>query len=189
MDETELGDGIVLRPVETADADGLARAYVRNREHLRPWEPWRPEHFFTTAGQEARLRDLAEQREAGRVMPWVLADGERLVGAVNLNDMVHGPFRNAHQGYWIDAGYAGRGLTTRAVEVVCRVADERLGLHRVQAGTLLDNVASQRVLRKCGFEPFGTAPNYLHINGEWRDHLLFQRILNDRPPPTVVAGR
>ena len=55
----------------------------------------------------------------------------------------------------------------------------RLGLHRLEAGTLVDNVASQRVLEKNGFELIGLARNYLHIAGAWRDHLLFQRTAED----------
>jgi [ribosomal protein S5]-alanine N-acetyltransferase len=49
-----------------------------------------------------------------------------------------------------------------------------LGLHRLQAGTLLHNVPSQRVLIKNGFRPFAVAPSYLKIAGEWQDHILFQ---------------
>lgn len=79
--------------------------------------------------------------------------------------------------------HIGRGLATAAVTQACAAADTELGLHRVEAGTLLDNVPSQRVLAKCGFEEFGVAPSYLYINGAWRDHRLFQRILNDRFPP------
>ncbi|MEV6654103.1 GNAT family protein [Streptomyces sp. NPDC051219] len=93
-----------------------------------------------------------------------------------------GPFRSAGLGSWIDADCTGRGLATAAVEYVCRATREELGLHRVGAGTLLENAASQRVLVKAGFEPFGTARDYLHINGAWRDHRLFQRILHDGPP-------
>jgi [ribosomal protein S5]-alanine N-acetyltransferase len=32
------------------------------------------------------------------------------------------------------------------------------------------------VLEKNGFEQIGLARKYLHINGAWRDHLLFQRV-------------
>jgi ribosomal-protein-alanine N-acetyltransferase len=51
-----------------------------------------------------------------------------------------------------------------------------LGLHRLEAGTLVDNAASRRVLEKNGFEHIGLARRYLHIGGDWRDHLLFQRV-------------
>ncbi|MFI1970787.1 alanine acetyltransferase [Streptomyces cinnamoneus] len=181
-DYCALTPDVLLRPAATDDAAALARAYRRNRDHLRPWEPNRNETFFTTEGQADRLRDMAALRRAGRMMPWVLADGRgEIVGLVNLANIVHNAFRSTNLGYWVDAGHAGKGLATAAVLAVCRDADERLGLHRIEAGTVLTNTASQRVLEKCGFELIGTARNYLHIDGAWRDHLLFQKILNDRP--------
>ncbi|MEV8566596.1 GNAT family protein [Streptomyces sp. NPDC051322] len=181
-----IADGIRFRPADLSDAEPLAAAYRRNRAHLRPWDPVRPESFFTAEGQLARLRGMLAERDAGRSAHWVLDEpgggGGRVLGSVNLNNVALGPFCSADLGYWIDAGYTGRGLASGAVDEVCRIARDELGLHRVAAGTLLDNAASQRVLAKCGFEPFGTAPRYLHINGEWRDHRLFQRILHERSP-------
>ena len=52
----------------------------------------------------------------------------------------------------------------------------QLDLHRLEAGTLVDNLGSQRVLEKNDFERIGLAPGYLKIAGAWRDHILFQRI-------------
>ncbi|MGI5267557.1 GNAT family N-acetyltransferase [Nonomuraea sp. CA-218870] len=179
--EVALGGGVVLRPLAPDDAEALAAAYVRNRDHLRRWEPRRAEEFFTATGQVARVEDMLKSRDEGRMFPWVLADGPLIAGVVNLNDIVLGAFRNGHLGYWVDAGHAGRGLATAAVREVCREAAATLGLHRVQAGTLLDNDRSQRVLRRCGFEEIGVARKYLRIDGEWRDHLLFEKILDDGP--------
>jgi [ribosomal protein S5]-alanine N-acetyltransferase len=65
------------------------------------------------------------------------------------------------------------------VEDIVRVAFEELELHRVEAGTLVDNVASQRVLEKNGFTRIGLARRYLRIAGAWRDHILFQRTIED----------
>jgi ribosomal-protein-alanine N-acetyltransferase len=59
---------------------------------------------------------------------------------------------------------------------VVRQGFEGLGLHRVEAGTLLSNTRSQAVLERNGFVRFGLAPRYLPIAGEWQDHLLFQRL-------------
>ncbi|MFD4946958.1 GNAT family N-acetyltransferase [Streptomyces sp. NPDC058239] len=171
-----------LRPVTPADAASLAVALTRSRAYMQPWEPVRPDTFYTEQGQRERLAGILADRDAGRVMPWVLADEQdRVVGAFNLNGIVLGPFRSGVLGYWVDVEYAGRGLATAAVERICESARDELSLHRVEAGTVLDNMASQRVLAKCGFEQYGMAPRYLHINGEWRDHRLFQRILHDGP--------
>ncbi len=104
----------------------------------------------------------------------------QVVGRVSLNNIVMGVFRNTAVGYWLDGDHQGRGLATEAVNFSCLEA-ARLGLHRVEACTLVHNTASQKVLLRCGFEPFGLAPRYLHIVGQWQDHQLFQRILHDDP--------
>ena len=96
--------------------------------------------------------------------------------AVSVTNIVRGPFRSANLGYAVAREVNGRGITTHAVGEVCRWAFTEAGLHRLEAGTLLDNHASQRVLAKNGFEQIGIARNYLFIDGEWRDHILFQRV-------------
>ena len=120
------------------------------------------------------------------MLPFLFVDGAAVVGSMNVMGIVLGPFRSATLGYWIDAEYQGRGLATAAVRGLCEVTARELGLHRIEAGTLLDNTASQRVLAKSGFAPIGVAPRYLEIDGAWRDHRIFQRILHDDPP--VVPG-
>jgi ribosomal-protein-alanine N-acetyltransferase len=68
----------------------------------------------------------------------------------------------------------GLGRATAAVHEIVRVAFEDLGLHRVQAETLLHNVRSQRLLERNGFIRFGLAPAYLNIAGKWQDHVMYQ---------------
>ena len=173
---------VVMRPTALGDASALCQAYVRNRDHLRTWEPRRNAAFFTEAGQEAHLRDRLEQQRALRLVSWVLAQGTRIVGSVTLSNISMGSFRSAHLGYWVDAEFVGHGLATAAVVRACQAADGEVGLHRLEAGTLIHNARSQRVLVKCGFERIGVARSYLHIDGSWQDHLLFQRLLNARHP-------
>jgi ribosomal-protein-alanine N-acetyltransferase len=181
-ESARIAPDVVMRPATLEDTDSLARARLRNRAHLDRWEPVRPEDYFTSRAQAARLRIQLEESRAGRMAPWVLDREGEIVGALTLSNISLGPFRSGILGYWIDMDHIGRGLATAAVTRACESADTELGLHRVEANTLLDNVPSQRVLTKCGFEEFGVAPEYLHINGAWRDHRLFQRILNDRRP-------
>ena len=77
---------------------------------------------------------------------------------------------------FVDQRRNGRGLATTAVADVIEFAFGEAGLHRVEAGTLPDNLASQRVLEKNGFERFGLARKLLLLGDEWRDHVLFERI-------------
>jgi ribosomal-protein-alanine N-acetyltransferase len=181
-EEGVLPGGAVLRRARIDDAEALSRAYQDNREHLAPWEPRRVERFYTVEGQRERLRDQLKEYEGGRLVPWLFHSDGRVVGAITLSGIVKGSFCSAYLGYWTAGDRQGRGLAGAAVEIVSRVAREELGLHRIEATTLPENAASQRVLKRCGFELIGTAPRYLHINGRWRDHRLYQRVLHDDPP-------
>ncbi|MFF4169978.1 GNAT family N-acetyltransferase [Streptomyces sp. NPDC001744] len=170
-------EGPRIRPATPADAPALARAVTRNRAYMKPWEPYRPERYYTTEGQAERIADGGAR--------WFAVEGDEIVGVATLSGIVLGPLCSASLGYWVDPDHAGRGLATALLEEACRAAREELGLHRVEACTLLGNHASQRVLAKGGFARVGTVPRYLHIDGEWRDHHLFQRLLHDDPPPGV----
>lgn len=180
-----------LRPVAEDDAGLLAAAYRRNRDHLARWDPRREETFYTEAGQLADLALKLEGMRLGLQDPWLLVRdaerGEEVVGRVNLSNIVRGVFQSASVGYWVDADHTGRGLAVAMVEfALARAVD--LGLHRVEAGTLVANLASQAVLRRCGFEQYGVAERYLFIAGEWQDHIVYQRILHDRPPGDPAAA-
>lgn len=175
-----LPDGYAIRALSEADAPSLAAAYRRNRDHLAPWQPIRGEAFYSDDGQAAAVLATLEAAAAGTQDPWLITCGADIVGRVTLSNIARGMFLSANLGYWTDHGHTGRGLATGAVGFAVRRADE-LGLHRVEAGTLADNLASQRVLLKCGFDRIGLARAYLFIAGQWQDHEIFQRILNDRP--------
>ena len=85
----------------------------------------------------------------------ILDDSGRVVGRITLYEIIRGPFQSGSLGYWVSAKDNGRGLATAAVRDILRLAFDELRLHRVQAGTLLHNVRSQRVLERNGFVRFG----------------------------------
>jgi ribosomal-protein-alanine N-acetyltransferase len=81
-------------------------------------------------------------------------------------------------GYWLGEDQTGKELATDAVRATLDIAFSELGLHRVEAGTLQHNTASQNVLARNSFEQYGLAPRYLKIAGVWQDHLMFQCLSN-----------
>ena len=161
-----------IRPLRPDDADELALLYAANREFLAPFEPERPPEFFSGEFQRERL----ERQLADGTHPFAILDGDAIAGTINLFHIVRESLQSGTIGYWIDRARNGRGLATQAVEDVVAYAFGELALHRVEAATLVDNVASQRVLEKAGFERIGLARGFLCINGAWQDFLLFQRI-------------
>lgn len=175
----QLNENVVMRLLRPRDAGALTSAYTRNREYLAPWEPVRPEEYYSKAWQAADIANRLVAVETGAGYPLGLFAGDVLVGRFNVAGIVRGPFQSAGLGYWVDGQYAGRGLASAAVRAIVETARADLGLHRIEASTLLHNVGSQRVLLKAGFQQIGMAPRYLHIAGEWQDHNLYQVVLHD----------
>lgn len=176
-----LPDGYALRALSPDDATALAEAYVRNQDHLKRWEPRRPDEFFTAAGQREAITGRLEQVELGLYDCWVLWHGTEAVGTANLQNIVRGAMQGADVGYWVDSGHVRKGLATAALEHLVQRARD-LGLHRVGASTRVDNRRSQGVLLRCGFEQYGLIPQFLYLDGAWRDSVLFNLVLHDGPP-------
>ena len=174
-----LSHDVSMRLLSLSDATALAAAYVRNRAHLAPWEPARPEEYYTETWQANDIASRLISSEAGDGHPFGLFDNDVLVGRLNLAGIVRGPFQSAGLGYWMDSAYTGRGLASAAVRAVIETGRDKLGLHRIEASTLLNNAGSQRVLLKAGFKQIGMAPQYLQIAGKWQDHNLYQVILHN----------
>jgi [ribosomal protein S5]-alanine N-acetyltransferase len=165
------------RLITLDDAPVLAELVRTNRDFLAPWEPVRGEEYFTEAGQRASIGASLAEHERGRGRPCVIVDrAGAVVGRVNLNNIVRGASQSASLGYWLARAAGGRGVATAAVRDIVRVAFAELGLHRIQADTLVDNQASQRVLERNGFVRIGLAPSYLKIAGQWQDCILHQLV-------------
>ncbi|MCP2343038.1 GNAT family N-acetyltransferase [Actinomadura rupiterrae] len=170
----------VTRPASLGDAAELAELYGQNREFLAPWEPARDEEFFTEAAQRAGLAVMLDEHARGKAVPRMIVDEDgAIAGRINLVDIVRGAFQSGNLGYWVSGKANGRGLATRAVGEIVRIAFEDMDLHRVQAATLVHNARSQKVLERNGFVRYGTAPDYCKIAGRWQDHTLFQLIRPD----------
>jgi [ribosomal protein S5]-alanine N-acetyltransferase len=168
------------RLLAPSDAAALGLLVVANREFLAPWDPIHPDEYYTEEGQAAVIEDLLERFSEGTAVPRAILDEDgEVVGRVTLTRIEYGPYRSARLGYWLAADANGRGLASAAVEELAGYAFGALGLHRVEASTLLHNSRSQAVLERTGFTRFGLAPRYLKIAGEWQDHLLFQRLADD----------
>jgi RimJ/RimL family protein N-acetyltransferase len=80
------------------------------------------------------------------------ADHSALRGAAGLH-AIEWDLRVADVGYWVAAPARGRGVATRAVELLAGWAFGTLGLERLELRAHEDNAASHAVARRAGFAP------------------------------------
>jgi len=149
------------RPTEN-DAPEYVDAVLASREVHEPWVSPPASHAAFTA----YLDRLREPTHTGF---FVRAEG-RLVGVININNIVMGAFRSGHLGYFAFSGGEGRGCMLAGLRLVVDCAFGELGLHRLEANIQPGNVRSIALVRRLGFVKEGLSRRYLFIAGEWRDH-------------------
>ncbi len=162
-----------------AESDAVLRYFERNRAHLEPWEPARPDTFYTQRFWRDRLIANRRELEQGAAMRlFAVSRGlppqhpDRVIASCNFSNVVGGAFQACTLGYGLDHAQVGRGLMEEILRAAIPVAFETFRLHRIQANYQPVNERSGRLLRRLGFTVEGYARDYLQIAGEWRDHVL-----------------
>ena len=175
---------LYLRPPRMGDWRAWAELRAASRDFLTPWEPrWRGD-ALTRAAFRRRLRRQHRDGEDGTGYAFFLLrkSDDALLGGVTLGNVQRGAAQSCSVGYWIGRPYARNGYMSEALTGVRDHCFEGLGLHRLEAACMPGNVASRRLLEKCGFRREGRARDYLRIDGAWRDHLLYAALSpHDRP--------
>ncbi|MGE0714336.1 MAG: GNAT family N-acetyltransferase [Alphaproteobacteria bacterium] len=176
---------VYLRPPRLGDFDGWARVRHGSRAFLAPWEPTWPEDALSRGAYRRRLASYGVdwRKDTGyNFFVFARAD-DALLGGIGLANLRRGVVQSASLGYWMGVVHAGQGYMTEALGAVLAFSFDRLHLHRLEAACLPSNMASRRLLGKCGFREEGYARKYLCINGVWQDHVLFGQLAEEWRPP------
>lgn len=168
---------VLLRAPRAADYTAWRDLRRLSRDFLKPFEPRWGEADLTQRIYLSRLRRMREEAKAGTDHTFFIfrveGEAETLLGGLTLSNIRRRAAQFVNLGYWMGQPFAGKGYMTEAVGAVVPYCFDVLGLHRIHAAFLPDNLASRRVLEKNGFREEGYAEHYLQIDGKWADHVLF----------------
>lgn len=196
---------VLLRPPRLRDARAWSEIRLRNEMWLEQWEPTSsvPWDERNSVGAWPSLHSaLRSSARKGVMLPFMIWYGGRLVGQLNISNVVHGALRSCTVGYWIDGAMAGRNITPTALALAIDHCFGPIGLHRVEVDIRPENTASLRVVQKLGLRREGFYERFLDIDGAWRDHIAFAITVEELnghsmlsrlqvlpPAPTWRAGR
>lgn len=176
---------VTLRPLRLSDASRWREVRRRNVDWLREWEATLPPEAVADGDLAPTfgmmVRRLKREAREGRTLPWAIAYQGRLAGQLTVGGIAWGSLRAGYVGYWIDREVAGRGIVPLAVAMAVDYCFDVLHLHRIEVNIRPENAPSLRVVEKLGLRREGERPAYLHINGDWRDHVTFAVLAGEVP--------
>lgn len=142
---------------------------------------WAAERAYTQDDAAFFIRDTHAAQLAGRELQLAIVDAgsDRIWGCASVHAVDH-ERGNATVGYWLVGAARGQGLATRAVMLLSDWAFAVLGLHRLELTCAPDNLASQAVARRAGFQLEGRLRSHTPFKGARRDTLLHSLLPGDR---------
>ncbi len=176
-----LHDRVVLRAPRLSDYEAWRILREESREHLTRWEPVWSAHEISFAAYKDRVKAYVRSIKRGVAAPYFMFDAESdaLVGGVTLINILRGAAQSASLGYWTGAPHTRCGYARGGVQAVLDHGFSAMGLNRIEAACQPENAASIGLLDSLGFRREGYARDYLHINGKWRDHLIYAMTASD----------
>ena len=140
------GEGLLLRPLESADAGDLLRL-TRQENVYR----YLPTYLFEkqSGDMEAVIRGLYHECLEDSLILGVFRD-RRFCGLAEVYGY-RAPILKVSVGYRLLEETWGQGIATEALRLLLRELLTNRGIEIITASTMIENLASARVLRKNGF--------------------------------------
>ena len=175
----DLGGDARVRHFRSDDARDLFAVVEAERERLRVWLPW-VDRMLSVEDERAWIESVAATE--GSLDGFGIFVAGHVAGVIGLRRDAFGV--SADIGYWLSKDYEGRGLVTRASEMLIEHAFSQVGLHRITIHVAPDNARSRAIPERLGFtidgvlreaERTGTGYHDLVVYGllehEWRARL------------------
>lgn len=167
-----MATSINIRCYRPEDADSFFNAARESSAEVFPWLPWCQADYSREAAA-AWTASRKELFELGTEFEFAIVDAtDRFLGGCGLNQ-ISTANRLANLGYWVRSSVSGRGVATRAVQLLANFAFSETTLERLEIVCAVGNVASQRVAEKAGAQREGVLLGRLFLHDRPQDAVMF----------------
>lgn len=151
-----------MRRWRMEDAGCLAEAINNKKvmDNLRDGLPYP----YTTEDAKDFIKAMCDADE-NQTFAFAITVDDKAVGSIGAFRQSNIHSRTAEVGYYVAEPYWGQGIATDAVEQLCRYVFENTDIVRLFAEPFTHNIASCRILEKCGFECEGVLRKNAEKNG------------------------
>ena len=158
----------ILRHWNNNDIDSLFE-HANNAEIAR----FMTDSFPHPYSKEAGMRFIEFATKDNPIHIFAIDINGKAVGGIGIHPQSDIMRMNAELGYWLGEKYWGNGILPRAIPQIIKFAFETYDISRIYARPFGNNIRSQRVLEKCGFNLEARIEKNIIKNGEMLDELIY----------------
>ena len=173
-------DRLVIRCYQPSDAIKLKDAITESLEHLLPWMPWAKNEPEDLEAKINWVRIFRGQFDLGKDYTFGIFDKteNEFIGSTGLHTRAGQDAREI--GYWIHVKHIHQGFALETVSALTKVAFEIEKLSRLEIHCEADNVRSQNVPKKLGYQLEATLKKRITgANGELKDAMIWTMFKSD----------
>lgn len=137
-----------IKILEERDTRSLFKFESENRVWFEKFVPPRPAKYFDIITFSEIIQNLLKEQQNGDCFLYLIFEENKIVGRVNISE-INGSCGEI--GFRVAENHAGKGLTTEAVKMLINKAFKTHRLDQFVAKTTSENIASQSVIKNCGF--------------------------------------
>lgn len=165
---------LVLRRFTKQDAKEIFEGFVNQKEFLY----YTNKKPVTLEEEKASLENIEEKYQNKNYYNWLitLKNTKQIVGAVNFN--INFKNDSVMFNYAIDNRFTKKGYMTEALMCVKNFAFSEMKVNRFEGGCVVKNIASKRVMEKCGLKQEGVLKSYVKLSDGYHDMIMFVEINN-----------
>lgn len=163
------GPSLTLRYPAPDDAPALLE--LASDPEVTRWFSWGP--YSTLAEPQTYIASLERRREEGTLLDFLMVHAEHgPVGITGLSE-VAARDRRATVGTWFGRPFWGTGLNRESKALICALAFEHCGVHRLTAWANTRNGRSQTALERVGFRREGVLRGWHRHGDRFHDVVVF----------------
>lgn len=156
---------IIIEKLQEEDLIKLFEFELENRTYFEEMVPKREDDYYHFETFRKRNEGLIGEQNQGSSYFYLIKNKEgSVLGRMNLVDIEKSK-GHGHIGYRVGKAYTGKGIANRALKLLLDTVSQ-IGIKRVSAKTTTNNIASQKILEKNGFQYIGTDEEKFKMNGQ-----------------------
>lgn len=156
---------VFIEKLHVTDAEDLFNFEVENRTFFEEMVPTRGDEYYNFEAFKKRHETLLKEQVIGSSYFYLIKDKHNsILGRINLVD-IDKHKKIGYLGYRVGQVHTGKGIANKALKLLVEIISDE-DVKQIKATTTTNNVASQRILEKNGFERIGISNEKFEMNNQ-----------------------
>lgn len=173
----KVDEQIQLKLINQKDADEIFALIDSNRAYFREWLGWLDGTKEVADTYKFISLNLHKYADGAGIDTAIVYEGE-IVGKVTIHQ-IDTSTKTAHIGYMLGEQFTGKGIMTKAVQAMMRIAFEELGMNKIEIQAAVGNAKSRAIPERLGFTKEGISRQSEWLYDHYVDHAVYSLLKSE----------